>query len=128
MVRLDNCHRCRAEPFEATIYSLEATDKALELFKGNFQAALTIEVEETSTQQSQEKQERMELPLNFSRTDAFKVRLPTNELTLSKISVTRCHTVKSGNISGCGDDIKRFLTIFVNFFSALEYSWIWRWE
>ena len=85
VVRLDNCHRCRAEPFEATIYSLEATDKALERFKGNFQTELTIEVEETSAQQSQEKQERLELPLNFSKEDAVKVGLSANELMFSKV-------------------------------------------
>ena len=48
MVRLDNCHRCRAEPFEATVYSLEATDKTLEIFKTNFEAELTIEADETA--------------------------------------------------------------------------------
>ena len=75
MVRLDNCHRCRAEPFEATIYSLEATDKSLEIFKANFQAKLTIEPDETAAQQSQEKlkSSSLELRLNFSREDAVKV-------------------------------------------------------
>ena len=75
MVRLDNCHRCRAEPFEATIYSLEATGKVLEIFKANFEAELTIEPDETAAQQSQEKHESssLELRLNFSREDAVKV-------------------------------------------------------
>ena len=75
MVRLDNCHRCRAEPFEATIFSLEATDKTLERFKANFDAELTIELDETTAQQSQEKPESssLELRLNFSREDAVKV-------------------------------------------------------
>ena len=75
MVRLDNCHRCRAEPFEATIYSLEATDKATETFKANFEAELTMVPEETAAKQSQEKPETssLELRLNFSREDAVKV-------------------------------------------------------
>ena len=75
VVRLDNCHRCRAEPFEASIYSLEATDKSLEIFKANFEAELTIEPDETVAQQSQEKPETssLELRLNFSREDAVKV-------------------------------------------------------
>ena len=75
MVRLDNCHRCRGEPFEATIFSLEATDKTLERFKANFDAELTKELDETTAQQSQEKPETsfLQLPLNFSREDAVKV-------------------------------------------------------
>ena len=64
MVRLDNCHRCRTEPFEATIYSLEATGKALEIFKANFQAGL-------------------EVCLNFSRKEAVKV-----EPTINKAAFT----------------------------------------
>ena len=84
-MRLDNCHRCRAEPFEATIYSLEATNKALEKFKANFQAELTIEPDEASAQQSKKKTESssLELPLNFSREDAVKVVLSTSKLKLS---------------------------------------------
>ena len=75
MVRVENCHRCRPEPFEATIYSLEATGKALEIFKANFEAELTIEPDKAMTQQSQEKPESssLELRLNFSREDAVKV-------------------------------------------------------
>ena len=75
MVCLDNCHRCRAEPFEATIYSFEAPGKALEIFKANFEAELTIEPDETAAQQSKEKPEisSLELRLNFSREDAVKV-------------------------------------------------------
>ena len=75
MVRLDNCHRCRAESFEATIYSLEAAGKALEIFKVNFEAELTIEPDKAMTHQSQEKPESssLELRLNFSREDAVKV-------------------------------------------------------
>ena len=75
MVSLKECHRCRAEPFEATIYSLEAAGKALEIFKANFQAELTIEVEESAAEESQETKRAsyLELPLNFSREDAVKV-------------------------------------------------------
>ena len=77
VVRLDNCHRCRAEPFEATIYSLEATDRELEIFKANFEAELTIEPDETAAQQSQVKPETssLELRLNFSREVAVKVEM-----------------------------------------------------
>ena len=80
MVRLDNCHRCRAEPFEATIYNLEAIDKVVEIFKANFEAELTIEPDETTAQQSQEKPESssLELRLNFSREDAVKVEKSSN--------------------------------------------------
>ena len=60
MVRLNNCHRCRAEPFEASIYSLEVSGKALEIFKANFQAGL-------------------EVRLNFSRKDAVKVEPTINK-------------------------------------------------
>ena len=75
MVRLDNCHRCRSDPFEATIYSLESTDKELERFKANFETELTIEPDETAAQQSQLTLEcsSLELRLNFSREDAVKV-------------------------------------------------------
>ena len=75
VVRLDNCHTCRAEPFEATIYSLEATDKTLERFKANFEADLTIELDETAAQKSHEKPESssLELRLDFSREDTVKV-------------------------------------------------------
>ena len=77
MVRLDNCHRCRAEPFEATIYSLEAADKALEIFKANFEAELAIEIDDSAAQQSLECSS-LELHLNFSRDDAVKVEQSSN--------------------------------------------------
>ena len=75
MVSLDNCHRCRADPFEATIYCLEATSRELEIFRAIFEVELTIEPEKTVAQQSEEKPETssLELPLNFSREYAVKV-------------------------------------------------------
>ena len=81
MVRLDNCHRCRAEPFEATIYSLVTTGTALDTFRANFQAGLTIELEDTAStskekpEKAKTEQSSLELPLDFSRDDLKNVNL-----------------------------------------------------
>ena len=62
VISLECGHRCRADPVEATTYSLQAEGEELQKFRANAAAELTVEVEE----QDIEKEETydMEVPLN----------------------------------------------------------------
>ena len=75
MINLEYGHRCRADPVEAAIYSLQAKGIELEKFWANASAELTVEVEETAEEQNQKKQERsfVELPLDFAKEYLAKV-------------------------------------------------------
>ena len=55
-------HRCRADPVEATTYSLQAEREELKKFRANAAAQLTVEVEEKDI--GKEKTYDMEVPLN----------------------------------------------------------------
>ena len=86
VINLEYGHRCRADPVEAAIYSLEAKGEELEMFRANASAELTVELEEVAEeeqkteettdedgrqkrQQQGRKQERssVELPIDFTR-------------------------------------------------------------
>ena len=76
VINLEYGHRCRSEPVEAAIYSLEAKGEELEKFRANASTELTVELEETTKEQSQKKQERffLELPLDFTKEYLAKVK------------------------------------------------------
>ena len=68
VISLKYGHRCRADPVEATTYSLQAQGEELKKFRADAAAELTVEVEE------KEKKYDMEVPLNFLRDDVAAVR------------------------------------------------------
>ena len=74
VINLEYGHRCRAEPVEAAIYSLEAKGENLEKFRAIATAEVTVELEE-NTEQQEKKYEysSMELPVDFSKEDVAKV-------------------------------------------------------
>ena len=74
VINLEYGHRCRADPVEAAVYSLEATEKELERFRADVNAEVTVALEETA-EQKEKKQEcsSLELPVDFSRDDVAKV-------------------------------------------------------
>ena len=55
-------HRCRADPVEATTYSLQAEGEELKKFRANAAAELTVEVEEKDMEK--EKTYGMDVPVN----------------------------------------------------------------
>ena len=71
VINLEYGHRCRADPVEAAIYSLEAAGEYLHKFKANASAELTVELEgkKQRRKQQERKQERsaVELPIDFTR-------------------------------------------------------------
>ena len=75
VIGLDCCHKCREEPFEAAVYSLEAEGQVLEKFRADSKAELTVEVEDSSKDQQEKKQEHssLELPDDFSKEDVTRV-------------------------------------------------------
>ena len=75
VINLEYRHRCRAEPVEAAIYSLEAKGEELEMFRANASAELTVELGEATRQQTQRKQKHtsLELPLYFTKEYLGKV-------------------------------------------------------
>ena len=75
MINLEYKHRCRHEPIEAAIYSLRANVEELEMFRANASVDLTVDVEESTDEQGERKQERscLELPVDFSKDDVTKV-------------------------------------------------------
>ena len=76
VINLEYGHRCRAEPVEAAVYSLEATGVYIHKFRANASAELTVELEETADEEQEKKLEysSMELPLDFTREYLEKVR------------------------------------------------------
>ena len=66
-------HRCRADPIEATTYSLQAEGQKLEKFRANAEAELTVDVEEQGSERK--KAYDMEVSLNFCRDDVARVRI-----------------------------------------------------
>ena len=75
IINLECGHRCRAQPVEASAYSLEASDRVPERFRADAAADLTVEVEETVGQEQEKKTERssMELTVDFSKQDVAEV-------------------------------------------------------
>ena len=76
MIGSGNSHRCRdIEPYEATIYGLQA-DK-LETFSAISKVELTLAVEGTPDEEHQKKKKKqfssLELPVDFSKEDVAKV-------------------------------------------------------
>ena len=74
VVNLEYGHRCRANPVEAAIYSLQAKAEYLHKFRANASAELTVELEETVDEQQKLKYSSMELPLDFTKEYLEKVR------------------------------------------------------
>ena len=64
-------HRCRADPVEATAYSLQAKGEELKKFKAEAAAELTVEVEEQDIEK--EKTYDMEVPLNVLQEGVARV-------------------------------------------------------
>ena len=75
MIGLDCCHKCREEPFEAAVYSLEAEGEVLDKFRANTKSELTVEVADSSKDQQEKKREHssLELPVDFSKEDVTRV-------------------------------------------------------
>ena len=63
-------HRCRADPVEATTYSLEAKGEELMKFRSNAAAELTVEEQD----KEQKKTYDMEVVINVPRDDVARVR------------------------------------------------------
>ena len=72
MISLKCGHRCRADPVEATTYSLQAEGEELKKFRTDAAAELTVEVEE------KKKTYDMEVSLNVLREDVARVSLFLN--------------------------------------------------
>ena len=64
-----NIHRCRCQPYEATIYSLQAEGVQLETFEAMSRTELTLAVE-ASDEEQQKKITSLKLPVNFSKVTA----------------------------------------------------------
>ena len=76
MIGSGNIHRCRVQPFEATIYNFEAEGEKFETFKAVSNVCLTLEVEETSEEQrTKTEHSSLEIPVNFTREDVAAVSL-----------------------------------------------------
>ena len=71
MISLKCGHRCRADPVEATTYSLQAEGEELKKFRAEAAAELTVKVEEQDIEM--EKTYDMEVPLNVPREDVARV-------------------------------------------------------
>ena len=67
-------HRCRAEPIEATVYSLEAQGAVNQRFRADATADLTVELEKTSDQQeTKHEHSSMDFTVDFSREEVARV-------------------------------------------------------
>ena len=75
VINVEYGHRCRAEPIEAAIYSLDAKGDGFEKFRAIATAHLTVEIDETSAKQQEKKKDyfSLELPVNFSKEKVVKV-------------------------------------------------------
>ena len=73
VINLEYGHRCRADPVEAAIYSLQAKGEYLDKFKANASAELTVELEETVDEAQKIKYSSVELPLDFTKEYLEKV-------------------------------------------------------
>ena len=76
MISLKCGHRCRADPIEATTYSLQAQGEELKEFRTDAAAELTAEVEQQDIEM--EKTYDLEVPLNVLREDVAEVSLFLN--------------------------------------------------
>ena len=74
MINLEYGHRCRADPVEAAVYSLEATGMELERFRANATAEVTVDLENTEKQEKKQEHSCQEIPVDFSREDVAKVK------------------------------------------------------
>ena len=73
-MNLEYGHKCRADPVEAAIYSLEAKGEDLESFRGVATAESTVELEESATHPDKmQDHSSLELPVDFSKKDVAKV-------------------------------------------------------
>ena len=64
-----NIHRCRGQPYEATIYSLQAESVQLETFEAMSKTELTLAVEASDGENQKKRKEltSLKLPVNFSK-------------------------------------------------------------
>ena len=76
MIGSGNIHRCRARPFEASVYSLEAKSEKLKTLKANSKTELTLEVDKKIESSS------LEIPVNFTREDVAAVRIESFSLSV----------------------------------------------
>ena len=74
MINLEYGHRCRADPVEAAIYSLQAKGKEFERFRANVTAEVTVELESTDVEKKQQRSS-LELPVDFSKEDLMKAKM-----------------------------------------------------
>ena len=65
MIGSGNIHRCRIQPCQAAIYTLQAEGEKLETFKAVSKIELTLETENSS----------LEIPVNFTRDDVAQVKI-----------------------------------------------------
>ena len=67
-----NIHRCRGQPYEATIYSLRAQSVQLETFEATSKTELTLAVEASDEENLKKRKEltSLKLPVNFSKLTA----------------------------------------------------------
>lgn len=67
-----NIHRCRGQPYEATIYSLQAESVQLETFEAMSKTELTLAVEASDEENLKKRKEltSLKLPVNFSKLTA----------------------------------------------------------
>ena len=68
-----NIHRCRGQPYEATIYSLQAESVQLETFEAMSKTELTLAVEASDEENPKKRREfttSLKLPVNFSKLTA----------------------------------------------------------
>ena len=66
-----NIHRCRGQPYEATIYSLQVDSVQLETFEAMSKMELTLAVEASDEENPKRKElTSLKLPVNFSKLTA----------------------------------------------------------
>ena len=71
MINLEYGHRCRADPVEAAVYSLEAKGEDLKWFRSIATTEVTVDLEQNEDQRQEHSFQ--EFPVDFSREDVAKV-------------------------------------------------------
>ena len=100
VINLEYGHRCRSEPVEAAIHSLQAKGVELEKFWANASAELTGELEETTGKEQEKKLEYsfMEFPVDFTKDSLEKVRskfmFPSNLMEIKEFEMHKCNFCK----------------------------------
>ena len=73
-VNLEYGHRCRADPVEAAVYSLQATGEEVDRFRANATAEVTVDLESKDQEEKKQEHSSLELPVDFIKEEVAKVK------------------------------------------------------